>query len=237
MTKRVFISYRRDDTAAAAGRVYDRLKRLFGAGNVFFDVSAIGGGEDFERRILSEIDRSDVVLVFIGHKWLEVTDSEGRPRLFAEDDYVRAEIRAALGRTVLVLPVLIDGARMPSPAMLPNDIGAICTRNAVALRHESFDADVEKIVRAIQGLSIPAEPQRASVARTVAYGIGGTAVALLAMTVLAAFHLWMRSRPLSATIGDTATTILLALSAIVGAWTGIVTGRRRRGRFDRTATR
>jgi hypothetical protein len=53
--KRVFISYRREDTASAAGRVYDRLSRLLSKANVFFDVSAIGGGEDFVQRIASEI--------------------------------------------------------------------------------------------------------------------------------------------------------------------------------------
>ena len=66
--KKVFISYRRDDTAAAAGRVYDRLSQLLKRPNVFFDVSAIGGGEDFVSRIESEISESHVALVFIGDK-------------------------------------------------------------------------------------------------------------------------------------------------------------------------
>jgi len=64
--KKVFISYRREDTASAAGRVYDRLAPLLVKSNVFFDVSTLGGGEDVAQRIASEIGNCDAALVFIG---------------------------------------------------------------------------------------------------------------------------------------------------------------------------
>ena len=51
VAKRVFISYRREDTAPAAGRVYDRLCQLLSKPNVFFDVSTIAGGEIFDRNV------------------------------------------------------------------------------------------------------------------------------------------------------------------------------------------
>jgi hypothetical protein len=123
VAKRVFISYRREDTAPAAGRVYDRLCQLLSKPNVFFDVSTIAGGEVFDRKLMSEIERSDAVLVFIGKLWLAVKG--GRARLAEPGDYVRAEVSAALQRSVLVLPVLVDGARMPLPDQLPDDIRAI----------------------------------------------------------------------------------------------------------------
>src|SRR5499427_1971994 len=149
--KRVFISYRREDTAPAAGRVYDRLCQLLSKRNVFFDVDTIAGGEIFDRKLMSEIERSDVVLVFIGKLWLIV--SGGRARFEQPGDYVRAEVRAALERPVLVLPVLVDGARMPLPDQLPEDIRAITSRNALLLRHESFDDDAKKIVAAVLGVA------------------------------------------------------------------------------------
>jgi len=43
----IFISYRRDDTAPYAGRIYDRLTAHFGAGQVFMDIDHIEPGEDF----------------------------------------------------------------------------------------------------------------------------------------------------------------------------------------------
>ena len=119
MPKKVFISYRREDTAAAAGRVYDRLARVLAKPNVFFDVSTIAGGEDFAQRIASEITKSDAALVFIGDKWLEQSAPGGRARIFEPDDYVRAELRATLSRPVLVLPVLVGGAHMPKAELTP----------------------------------------------------------------------------------------------------------------------
>jgi hypothetical protein len=151
--KRVFISYRREDTASAAGRVYDRLARLLSKSNVFFDVSTIGGGEDFAQRIASEIGNSDAALVFIGDKWLEPTPPGGQPRIFEPNDYVRAELRAVLSRPLLIVPVLVGGARMPKQEQLPQDVSAITVKNALPLRHESFDDDTENIVAAVLGLS------------------------------------------------------------------------------------
>ena len=81
MPKTVFISYRREDTAPAAGRVYDRLSLVLSESNVFFDVSAIGGGEDFEKMITSAIGKSDAALIFIGDKWLEPTQPRRGPDL------------------------------------------------------------------------------------------------------------------------------------------------------------
>ena len=79
-------------------------------------------------------------------------------RLKEPGDYVRAEVSAALQRAVLVLPVLVDGARMPQPDQLPDEIRAITSRNALPLRHESFDDDAENIVAAVLGVAAGARP-------------------------------------------------------------------------------
>ena len=41
---KIFISYRRSDSAAHAGRIYDRLEGHFGQGQVFMDVDTIHEG-------------------------------------------------------------------------------------------------------------------------------------------------------------------------------------------------
>ena len=46
---RIFMSYRREDTAMAAGWLYDRLRERFGASQIFKDVDTIRPGEDFVR--------------------------------------------------------------------------------------------------------------------------------------------------------------------------------------------
>jgi len=220
--KKVFISYRREDTAAAAGRVYDRLARVLAKPNVFFDVSTIAGGEDFVQRIASEIANSDAALVFIGDKWLEQSAPGGRARIFEPDDYVRAELRATLSRPVLVVPVLVGGAHMPKAEQLPGDVRAITTKNALPLRHESFDDDTENIVAAVLGLKAGerAWEDKGSVGGKIAYAIGGATASSLLVLFVALLHFWIMGRPLSASIGAPLTTMMLAAAALVGAWIG-----------------
>lgn len=223
MPKRVFISYRREDTAAAAGRVYDRLSRLLAKPNVFFDVSTIAGGEDFAQRIASEIGKSDAALVFIGDKWLDKTEPSGRARIFEPDDYVRAELRTALSRPLLVLPVLVGGARMPRPGQLPEDIRAITAKNALPLRHESFVDDTENIVTAVLGLSAAerAWEDKGSLGIKIAYAVGGALAVSMLLLLIALLHHWVLGRPLSASIGAPLTTLILIAGAIIGAWLGL----------------
>ncbi len=224
--KTVFVSYRRDDTAASAGRVYDRLCRILEPANVFFDVSAIRGGEDFVARIRTEIGRSDVVLVFIGEKWLD----GNKPRLWETHDHVRAEVRAALEGSRRVLPVLVGHARMPDPERLPEDIRPITTRNALLLRHESFDDDTETIVAAVLG--VPARRSRwadtGTLGGKLAYAVGGAVVLCGLVLAVALVHFWVFARPLSASIGAPLTTALLVIGAVAGAWLGLRVEARKR---------
>jgi TIR domain-containing protein len=221
--KRVFISYRREDTAAAAGRVYDRLSRLLAIPNVFFDVSTIGGGEDFAQKIASEISKSDATLAFIGDKWLEKSPSGGGPRICEPDDYVRAELRTALSRPLLVVPVLVGGARMPRPEQLPEDIRAITAKNALPLRHESFDDDTENIVAAVLGLKAGerAWEDKGSLGIKIAYAVGAALAVSMLLLLIALLHHWVLGRPLSASIGAPLTTLILIAGAIIGAWLGL----------------
>jgi len=230
--KRVFISYRREDTAPAAGRVYDRLCRLISKSNVFFDVSTLAGGEIYDRKLMSEIERSDAVLVFIGKSWLT---SNGRTRLREPDDYVRAEVRAALGRPVLVLPVLVDGAQMPPPDQLPDDIRALSTRNAVPLRHERFDDDTENIVATVLGVAEGARPwdDRGRLAVKIGYAAAGLVVAASVLMVAALTHSWVAGRPLAASIGEATTTLLMFAAGVIGVGLGLgYEARRRRQRHS-----
>lgn len=221
--KRIFISYRRDDTAAAARLVFDRLRAV--VKDVYFDVSTIKGGEDFEKSIGAAIARSDVVLVFIGRSWLAPAQAGSPPRLHADGDYVRAEVRAALSRPLL-LPVLVDGAKMPEAASLPQDVRAITTRNAMLLRHESFDDDAGNIVAAVLGIERERTTGTRNVTRTALYALAGVAAGLALAGVLALAHNAFWSRPLSASIGESGTILLLIACPLLGLWAGLRRSRR-----------
>jgi hypothetical protein len=46
------------------------------------------------------------------------------------------------------------------------------------------------------------------------------AAALVLLAIGPLVHLWLWSRPISASIGDHATTVLLIAGTVLGAWTG-----------------
>ncbi|MCB1944026.1 MAG: toll/interleukin-1 receptor domain-containing protein, partial [Candidatus Accumulibacter sp.] len=67
---RLFISYRREDSIAYAGRLYDHLSAHFGADRVFMDIGQIAPGDDFITVLDHRIGASDIVIALIGPEWL-----------------------------------------------------------------------------------------------------------------------------------------------------------------------
>jgi hypothetical protein len=145
--KNVFVSYRREDSAASAGRLGDRLTRELGDGHVFMDVDGIPLGVNFVKHLTAEVATCDVLLAVIGPQWLDVKDDSGGRRLDDPDDFVRVEIRAALQRDIPVVPVLLDGTRIPKASTLPEDIRPLVFRNSLDLRHATFQKDLDRLVR------------------------------------------------------------------------------------------
>ncbi len=143
---KIFISYRRGDTAGRTGRLFDALVGRFGARNVFQDVTAIAPGTDFTRETTDAIGRCDVALIVIGSDWLTITGPTGR-RLDDQNDHVRKEVAVALSSGVPVVPVLVGGAAMPSADDLPDDLASLVQRQAVIVRDDMWHQDVDSLVR------------------------------------------------------------------------------------------
>jgi hypothetical protein len=91
-----------------------------------------------------------VLLAIIGPAWLIAADEHGRGRLDDPDDLVRLEIEAALTRGVRVIPILVEGAAMPTRKDLPESLAGLARLNALLIRHESFRYDTGRLVRAIE---------------------------------------------------------------------------------------
>ena len=89
MSGQIFISYRRDDTAYPAGRLYDRLSAHFPSNQIFIDVDSIDPGEDFVKMIKKTVGSCDVLIAVIGKGWLTSCDQEGQRRLDNPEDFVR----------------------------------------------------------------------------------------------------------------------------------------------------
>ena len=155
----VFISYRRSDTAGYARWLYDALAARAGESSVFMDVDTIDLGEDFVTRIQDAVRAADVAIVLIGRRWL--ADESGVRRIDDPEDYVHLEVAAALDAGhVRVVPVLVDGAQMPSGRELPADIALLARRNALEVGLQQGGAAInrllESVVPAREGPAAPA---------------------------------------------------------------------------------
>jgi hypothetical protein len=143
---RIFISYRREDSGAWAGRLHDRLREHFGHDNVFMDVDAIEPGLDFTEVIERTVASCDVLIALIGRQWLTSTDATGQRRLDDPEDFVRREIATALRRNIRVIPALIQNTPMPRAANLPDDLQPLTRRNALELSDTRFHRDVDQLI-------------------------------------------------------------------------------------------
>ena len=151
MGGKVFISYRRGDSAGHAGRVMDRLGRELGRDLVFMDVDAIPLGTNFTKVLHEEVAKCGVLLAVIGPNWPDARDEHGNRRLDDPNDFVRIEIAAALQRNVPVIPILLDGATIPKANQLPEDLKELASRNGMEIRHASFHDDMNRLIRGLKG--------------------------------------------------------------------------------------
>jgi hypothetical protein len=148
---RIYVSYRRTDAAAYAGRLFENLSHHFGPGFVFMDVEGgISRGEDFSQAINTALNTCDVALVIIGQHWATSAGPDGKLRLDDPDDWVRVEIAAVLRRNILVIPVLVDGARLPEPGNLPEELRPLCRHNACELSNPRWSFDVGELIKDIE---------------------------------------------------------------------------------------
>lgn len=149
----VFISYRRADSASAAGRIDDQLVARFGRATVFKDVDSIPPGVDFARYIEDAIQQSAVALVIIGPHWLTASVGPFQRRLDDPADFVRIEIETAARLGVPIIPLLVDGATMPPAARLPTSLRLLASLNALPVRPDpDFHRDMGRVTVAVERL-------------------------------------------------------------------------------------
>jgi hypothetical protein len=144
-----FISYRRNDSAGHTGRLYDHLCKAIGENSVFRDIDTIKPGTDFVEAVREGIQRCSSLIVVIGNHWLTAEDDSGR-RLDHPLDYVRLEIGSALKQGIQIIPVLVEGAKMPDPSDLPEEISPLARRQALQLSDDRWDYDVGRLISALE---------------------------------------------------------------------------------------
>jgi len=155
----IFLSYRREDAEGQAGRTVDDLVAVFGSNSVFMDVSAIQPGRDFRKAIDQSLSSCGVFLSLIGKSWATAKDASTQRRLDDPADFVRIETATALKRDIPVIPVLVQGASIPKPDQLPDDLKDLAYRNGVELTHARWDSDVQVLINSLRPYVSKASPQ------------------------------------------------------------------------------
>jgi hypothetical protein len=146
---KITVSYRRDDSEAITGRIFDRLVANYGKESVFRDIDNIPPGVDFRKHIDGALKETDVLMVVIGRRWLGSV-KQGSARIHDEADPVRIEVETALQRGIPVIPVLVGETKMPTAAQLPPSLKEFAFRNAVRVDSgQDFDHHTERLMRAM----------------------------------------------------------------------------------------
>lgn len=173
---RVFVSYRRADAEAEAGRIADRLRVEFGDDEVFFDTASLEGGDLWRERIRQALAEARVMIVVIGPAWLRAADEGGQPRLGRDGDVVTEEIEHGLQQRLRVIPVLVRQAAPPRPGELPPPLRALLGSNVCRVESATFDRDMGQVLAALGRGS--RWKRRVTLALAASLSIGGVTVAL-----------------------------------------------------------
>lgn len=176
--RRIFVSYRREDSSGHAGRLYDRLVERFGNDRVFMDIDAIRPGTDFAEMIDAALEDCIVLLAIIGRRWLTSLDARADRRLVSSDDFVRLEVETALDRGIPVIPLLVQGAEMPAQDELPESLSRLARRQALEISDRRWQTDVGILIAELErlGREVEAQEQRHGETQTgsTVHSKGGT---------------------------------------------------------------
>jgi hypothetical protein len=143
----IILSYRREDSAGVTGRIFDRLTQEFGTDRVFMDIDSMPAGVDFHDHLQEILAHCGALLVVVGKSWR--SQRKGQPaRIMDPDDWVRIEVETALDRGIPVVPLLIDGASLPTREQLPESLWPLLRRNALPVDSgRDFHAQLTRLVR------------------------------------------------------------------------------------------
>jgi hypothetical protein len=155
----IFISYRRQDSQNATGRIHDRLDMYFGEKIVFRDIDDLPGGVDFPAELANALVNCKALIAVIGANWLDARNDTGGRRLDDPGDFVRQEIAAALDRKIHIFPVLVSNASMPKREQLPPELRELASKSAIhAPPDRNFHQGVSELARRVSVLTgIPYE--------------------------------------------------------------------------------
>ena len=177
MAGKIFVNYRRDDSAAHALNIAQYLERKFGSRNVFIDVDRMRAGQKFADILEERLSSCNVMVAVIGPNWLDVRDDNGGRRLDNPLDWVRMEIERALARDITVIPVVVAGAGLPNRSDLPVELQPLVDYQAASITTNGFRTEMAGLVHDIRSIRGGGQWVRIAAAAILALVLGGGAFA------------------------------------------------------------
>jgi len=159
-TPDVFISYRRSDAPAAAGRLAHDLAEHFGQRRVFLDIQGIAPSRAWDQSIEGALQRCKAGVIVIGRQWFAPGRDGQVPRLHAKDDVVRTEIAELVRRRKAIFPVLVEGARLPEASELPDPLASLLRFQATAIDNGSWGVTMSLLIREMEAVIQSADELR-----------------------------------------------------------------------------
>lgn len=193
----IFISYRHDVSRGWAAYLHELFQRTYGSNHVFLDNEDIRIG-NWQEQIDEALGQCRAFVLIIGPQWLDAKGPDGQRRLLDPEDVHRVEIEAALAcERITVIPVLVDGARMPAQGDLHASIALLALRQALDLPGGGWRGAssrmrlLEEISRATELVPLPPPPTVPgwhegwwSAAKTGAAVLGATLLSSIATVVI-----------------------------------------------------
>lgn len=128
----LLVSYKPHDSKESALILISELEQKFGEKSVIKGVNAaLFPGDDLVETVPQIVDKAVLLLVVIGPNW--VTEDW----LTDEHDADTLALRHALGANKRVIPVLVNGAALPTKTMLPDTIQPLIRRSPVVLNGDA----------------------------------------------------------------------------------------------------
>jgi WD40 repeat protein len=132
-------------------------------GAVYIDVDDDRSADDFHVQFNREVEPDGVMLAIIGPNWIGSARG-GSARIMDADDPVRMELETASRRGIAILPVLVEGARMPKAEKLPPEVAYLTRYKAPQVDSKAleFGQQVQRLINRINSVLGPVAPEKNS---------------------------------------------------------------------------
>jgi len=146
-----YVSYRSADSSNTMTALLTKLRECYGASNIIL-VQEMANNKDYQNALDHALRNVDAILIIIGKQWFTAMTDAGERKIDQTNDVVHYEVAMAFAFQKPIIAIRIDGADIPTAAMLPEDIRDLA-------KHKSMTYANSADLAALQLRYPPPEPE------------------------------------------------------------------------------